>query len=64
MPAADRLRTGALVTLFALWKVPVPFGWPLVLAAEAARLDRLLRNPQLASLASFIHTRHRLHASG
>ncbi|MFF3159758.1 hypothetical protein [Streptomyces sp. NPDC057910] len=64
LPAAGRLRTGALVTLFALWKVPDPFEWPLVLSAEAARLDRLLGRPQLEGLASFIHTRHRLPASG
>ncbi|GGU46990.1 hypothetical protein [Streptomyces violascens] len=52
------------MTLFALWKVPDPFGRPLVLAGEAAGLDRLLGRPQLAGLASFIHTRHRLEASG
>lgn len=49
VPAADRLRTGALATLFALWKVPDPFGWPLVLAGEAAGLDRLLGRPKLGA---------------
>ncbi|WP_424217782.1 hypothetical protein ACN20G_37115 (plasmid) [Streptomyces sp. BI20] len=60
VPAAHTLDVVALLTLFALWKVPAPGGWPLILAGDRTRLKRLLARPRLESLRSHVFTYHHL----
>ncbi|MEV4505488.1 DnaB-like helicase C-terminal domain-containing protein [Streptomyces klenkii] len=63
VPDAHLLRTDALQLLYGMWAHGAPNCFPVVLAGDD-RLDRVLKRPALAGLATSVHIRHRLPATG